>query len=700
MRLSFWILLLLLVVGLLFGCGRSPDTVGDAEPVSEPEVTSASADESQTGPSSAATEEIPAEPPSSENPEQQATPREELASQTIGPAGGTITVENPESPLHGLSLSVPENAYPEPTQFGISSRPFDGELPKNTALLTPVIEVENGGAYAEDLMTISIPVELPEDHFAMGFFLHEDGSLEGMPLVDLTSSSITVATMHFSDFLIAMIPNALLEVSVDTGFRPGKDDWRLPNYGSAIAPGGHCAGMSISAMWYYLERHKKGAPSLFGLYDNNGADKTPTIWEDDSLAYRLASTIQRDVNWSDKLRKSFNALAKLSGALTWRSFLFSMHATGEPQYVSVYSTEREAGHALIAYAADVEKGELYIADPNYRGEPRLIPYADGKLLPYISAKNLTDLLKGRFRTYDVIRYNAKSALVPWPQVASRWGELEAGTIGRDRFPGYAVYVKTEAASVPLHDGTETTQESIVLDVPEVANGIGVSVRQGETWLEDVEDGDRILLAPGDNLLGLLIHNDGIDEDGDAYENEYVNYHWVRVHRKTESVRVKIEVQVHASIERVNQPDSSVGYEGQTLTHDTPFEKLVIESPVDVQVTGAMYAAKWRGIPNEEQEGQRRGHIYLLLYPDPPTARFEAVEFLELEDGSRLETQSYCQDVPLAPSDDGTLLYLLTGKDVCKSVDNFFHDWYFSTKNTRKVTGFTCDEHSVIRVTIW
>ena len=325
MRHLLKMLFLLVLVGVLFGCSGPPTDPPASEPNESVEQETSSPEGSSTDNSGADVE--PSETAGAMGSSSGET--QQLAAAVIAPEGGTIIVEHPGDVLDGLAIDVPQDAYQDDAEFSVSSRPFTGALPEGVSVLTPVIEVKNGGEYAADVITVTVPIELPDDHFAMGFFLHEDGSLEGMPLVELQSGSITVATMHFSEFLIAAIANSVLEESVDTGYRPGQDDWQFPNYGSAISPEGNCAGMSISAMWYYTERHLKGAPRLHGLYDNSsGNEKTPDIWLDDSLGYRLASSVQADMDWvGNKIQPLFRTLGSVSDEITWKCFLFSIEAT-------------------------------------------------------------------------------------------------------------------------------------------------------------------------------------------------------------------------------------------------------------------------------------------------------------------------------------------------------------------------------------
>ena len=121
-----------------------------------------------------------------------------------------------------------------------------------------MITVDNGGGYSDELMYVKVPVKVPEGYFAMGFLYDEKTKqLEGMPLVASDANSITVATRHFSSFFISMIEKALLKKDIDSGFCPGIDDWQFTNYGSYIAPGGHCEGQSLSAMWYYCTQSRR-----------------------------------------------------------------------------------------------------------------------------------------------------------------------------------------------------------------------------------------------------------------------------------------------------------------------------------------------------------------------------------------------------------------------------------------------------------
>jgi len=310
-----------------------------------------------------------------------------VGGETSDPASNVTLTAPPEGPVPGLEVRIPAEAYAAPVEFTVSARPvtvdgYDGKV----AALSDLITVENGGAYAASPMTVTIPVTIPDGMFAMGFFRHDDGSLEAMPLVDETPTSVTVATRHFSSFLVLAIAEAALPENIGTGFRAGEDDFQAPNYGSYAAPKGACAGQSLSAMWYFLERRAAGAPALWGLTDNLGRGGTVPFWQDDAGEYKLTGSVQRDTDW-DALSVRLQIFLRKSNLdrLQWSAFRYAMLVTGQPQYVGLSQSDKDGGHAIVGYAAT--PSGLWVADPNYPGKLRHIawnakamefdPYASG-----------------------------------------------------------------------------------------------------------------------------------------------------------------------------------------------------------------------------------------------------------------------------------------------------------------------------------
>ncbi len=426
------------------------------------------------------------------------------ASATIAASGGTIVVSKPGDPLEGLVLTVPPGSYAGNIKFDISSAPIENQsFGSNFNAVTPLISVENGGEYSSQLMEIKVPATVPDDSFAMGFIYDDTtGKLEGMPLIARDATSITVGTRHFSSFIVSMIKKAELDTDINTGFVPGYDDWEFTNYGSAIAPNGHCAGQSMTAMWYYVTQPDGPDALLYGRYDNNGqSPRTPALWQDDSLGYRFASVIQAD-QWNDAASAFWRQLSAVDATTTRNLFAYAMLITGEPQLVVIWSSQG-GGHAMIVYAATREL--LYIADPNYPGNlDRRIQYINNAFKPYNSGANAAEIAAGNGKAYESIEYWAKSAIVDYAQIAARWQELKAGTIGDGRFPLYTlVYKNVDGQYQELKDGLFWDSGKIEIRVRFTSIYEGVNVFRDGVEIRWDANG-AFDLKTGANRLGIYV----------------------------------------------------------------------------------------------------------------------------------------------------------------------------------------------------
>ncbi len=69
--------------------------------------------------------------------------------------------------------------------------------------MTPLITIENGRDFANEPMTLEVPIEKDDDEFAMAFYYDtETGELEGIPTVELENDHITIVTCHFCDLVV------------------------------------------------------------------------------------------------------------------------------------------------------------------------------------------------------------------------------------------------------------------------------------------------------------------------------------------------------------------------------------------------------------------------------------------------------------------------------------------------------------------
>jgi len=483
--------------------------------------------------------------------------RTRVARETVPPSGGTVVVNAPGNEIDGLTIHVPEGAYSDSTGFTVSTRPIENhKLGPDFNPASPLITIDNGEAFAAEPMMVDIPISIADDEFAMAFYYDaRTGQLEGIPIVALAPDKVTLVTSHFSDMVVSRISlSELVNVSVDTGFLPGVDDWQFTNYGSAIAPGGHCAGQSLTAMWYYFEKRLgAGERPLYGRYDNNNYGYgTIDFQEDDSWGYRWASVAQYTQWDTDHGVSVLRALGSTSDYLTWYAFAYSMKLTGEPQYVSIgrYVTvddqQRRRGHALVAYR--IENGNLWVADPNYPGmSDRIIGFENGGFQPYASGENARDIAANGVRVYTEIHYLAKSALIDWTLMGTQYEQMVDGEVGDDLFPRYILSYLAEvnpttgeAVWKDLPDTLELTEEDTAKAGEQNRGGlvIGVGMAAGQSFLLRAYDGTtlqvtqpsdtnskaviRLPLSPGTTDLGFeiqaLVHG----------ANQYTDFQRVRL----------------------------------------------------------------------------------------------------------------------------------------------------------------------------
>lgn len=374
--------------------------------------------------------------------------RHKETTMSVPQSGGSITVDDSTSEIDGFAIVVPENAYPKDKQFEISTTQIkDSNFLSNFQPITPLITIDNGHEFADEPMTVTIPIEKTDEQFAMGFYYDKKtGELEGIPFSDLSNDSITLVTCHFSDILVAVTDReALMSLEIDTGFVPGYDDWQFANYGSWIAPGGHCAGQAISMTWYFTEKYQgAGERRLYGRYDNNKYGYgTIDFQDDDSLGYRFASVIQAAISFDSYSRTFQKYVVNRDAYDTYCAFAFSMQMTGEPQYLSIrgnYTKDGKTsnvGHAITVYKID--KGVLYVADPNTPGQGnRTIAFGNNSFANYYSGINATQITEDGEITFNEMYYYAKTSMIDYATIANYYKQVEDGTIGSGKFVDYTI----------------------------------------------------------------------------------------------------------------------------------------------------------------------------------------------------------------------------------------------------------------------
>ncbi|NLT17674.1 MAG: zinc ribbon domain-containing protein [Clostridiales bacterium] len=465
-----------------------------------------------------------------------------VAQGTVPRGGGTLTVDNAESAVNGLTIEVPPDSYSSDQDFNVAESAIQSSgFPKDLMMVSPIIEIENGGAYSSDLMTVKVPCNIPDGHIPLGFYYDDSTkSLESVPVLEEGDGYVTLGVRHFSELGVGAVSetDAAAVDSYDTGFKPGVDDFHMENNGSYIEPGGHCAGQSLATMWYYANKKLRGGPKLWDQYDNYGKDanvefKTPDMQEDDVMALRIASVAQREATWSSNLRNRFMEASKLSDKATFYGLTYGMKLHKSPQYVSIQRLDASGnvagGHAIIAYR--YEGNRIYVADPNYPGKTdRYLELVDGKFKPYSSAATAADAQAGQGKQYTRINYVGISALYDHPKLTQLWSELESRTVGDTYFPDvnpkFIAIVQTNEGEKEeeVVDGYESQTEKLIIKGVNTSTpmGIKIYVTDGKGQVTKISKGAdnryTVPLTLGDNYIGVCL----------GKNNEWYDFKWVKV----------------------------------------------------------------------------------------------------------------------------------------------------------------------------
>ena len=375
-----------------------------------------------------------------------------LASGSIPGGGGVLTVNRPGHELDGLAITVPVGSYPQATQWAVAALEVEPTLPSGMVQVGPAMKISNGQAYSKEPFLITLPARVGPDTARAAFFYDpSSGIFELIPTVALTDSTVVVMTRHvsadqlllpggagalrngrppaFGEVVVVIVatPDQAIHDRMDSGFRPGTDDWEFPNYGSHLEPGGFCTGSTLSAIYYHYAL-KSSRGSLNGRFDDiDGA------WEDNSRGIRLASVLQNTMDWGagsagmDAISDSATAQGVSWVYAQAASLSMSIKLTGRPQQVAIYKPDGSGGHAVIAFAT--QWGLFFIADPNEPGVERHIEYENAQFKPFPFSTNANE--PGDM--YDRVFVVGVTALVQVAKFKTDFQAFDDSTVGDAHF---------------------------------------------------------------------------------------------------------------------------------------------------------------------------------------------------------------------------------------------------------------------------
>ncbi len=385
---------------------------------------------------------------------------------SIGTGGGSINISQ-AGPLNGFNLTLPAAAFSAATQWTVSYS-SNTAVPRTAGVnpITPLIDISSSvGSYASSFMTLTLPVTVPTGMVPLVVLRDPaSGTMEALVTHQVNATTVTATTAHLNGahlmdtsataslrraslragfdiqvFVTALTP-AQLAASYDTHFRPGTDDWDFESVGTEQEPDGICAGISVTAIWYYFA-HRKSRGPLFGSYD-----RARGVWGSAVTGIHWASLVQHRLEVGDfkALNDYINALAAdgKRDVEMYNALKANMMITQQPQLIALWASTGGhidatiAGHSAIAWKT--VGSTIYIADASFPGNQTTNATFDGThFSTFVAPTHLGDAPI----TYNEIATVGLSQSIPLDTLAADWASVSDSTINQDAFPTYSMRSK-------------------------------------------------------------------------------------------------------------------------------------------------------------------------------------------------------------------------------------------------------------------
>jgi len=296
----------------------------------------------------------------------------QYGAELLGPAG---------TPLEGVIVRIPPATIEDgtPVRVGYDTGtlvPIEGEA------VGPIVTLDIGtNAMLEQPIEIVIPCPLTpgSSQVPVPYYIDaEDGlSLVELADVDEETGRVTLLTYHASSYGVVITDEELCDCLIaNRWFEPGMDGFKIANEGSAVNRQGECLGMTMWALWYYLNHKQDGA--FYPLY----MFTVPPVGltGQDIIATRAFTSVtqMRWLNIGRSLMLFFQSNRKNAAVI--RNALVN---SGKPVLLRV-DRETKAGdeqgsHSVLAYAFRIHpeaqpRIEFDIYDPNYPGLAKTIKF--------------------------------------------------------------------------------------------------------------------------------------------------------------------------------------------------------------------------------------------------------------------------------------------------------------------------------------
>lgn len=400
---------------------------------------------------------------------------QKVADESISESGGTILVEDTDSPIDGFELEVPSGALSSSRNFKISYASINSHsLGQYFNPITPLIKIESGSeGLSKYYMTVRIPIDIPAGDFPLAFYYDRStGTVEGITPIERTDKYLKILVRHFSEIGITSLTETQMELlkggeAFSSWFEPSVHGWPFPNYGTYPTYQGNCAGMTMGAMWFYRKNPStilNSGTNLKSMFDNDQLwFQTPGLWEDDVLGLKFVTMIQNkyfESAWQAN-QKVASDLSNSQDMHFW-SLIYSMLLENAPEFLFV--SDAKGGHAILSYAWKFQGNKCIIScyDPNYPSKTNNVEYnLSGSFVPYTSALNAGSVDKGDLFNFPNIYFIPLSSACSMDEIQTLWNQVSAKTIGEGLFPKFTPYIEYKDIE---------TDETIKVDIEDVQTG--------------------------------------------------------------------------------------------------------------------------------------------------------------------------------------------------------------------------------------
>lgn len=480
----------------------------------------------------------------------------EVATKTIGTEGGELEVKDAQSSINGFKISVPAGTYASASALSVSvANVAKHSFGEEYKVLSPLISIsEVAGGYTNDFIIMDIPIDLPENHFAVAMQMDDQGVVDILPLISISKSKLKVGISSFSKtgstkngrmtdgkedfmFLVTSVDRTgLMDFSGPNTdvFTPGVDDWAFTNRGSVLASGGYCSGSTLSALWYFNNRKKV---TNIPLHELGGASNAPSglkpkiVEESNSLGIKYVSLVQElAAGFNERTRLYKEHVYKGTSKIERDECLFYyagfyLRKMGKPLLLGLRSSSNPNRGHLIMIVGKNNK-DLKLANPNAPRATQQLTFDTSVGLKNFKSAEIAD------ETFD---YDVLFALPPEifdkdVSIQSIWEESFDSRKAETSsfFPSFSYYTKNadgDGAKTSLKSGTVNKITSPFLIE---ANSSTVSGKLVTTLFRGTGDTlktslDNYALPVGTYKIGVLVKKEGEDK-----KLKWADFQWLDI----------------------------------------------------------------------------------------------------------------------------------------------------------------------------